>query len=191
MVCIVIVLAWFYAHIDKNTYIYNRDTDTAQFIGTGVLTNGEEIVQTFKAEEDTIDGMNVKVALSEDVKGVELHCSVTEIATNKTVSSKIAADKLEHNKFNILEIPKIEDAKGKLFAVKISVKSDEESKGVAFYLEPGRHNGQELSVKGNDTDATLMMRSVCNRFDVETFVVVLGLIAFVVGFMKVLYKFFK
>ena len=55
IICVVIVLSYFYAHIDKNSYIYNRNSDTALFYGTGILLNNEEITQTFIAEENVIE----------------------------------------------------------------------------------------------------------------------------------------
>ena len=40
MVCVVIVFAYFYAYIDKNSYIYDRNADTSTFYSTGILTEG-------------------------------------------------------------------------------------------------------------------------------------------------------
>lgn len=191
VIIVVIVLSYFYAHIDKNSYIYNRHTENADFISTGILNDGEELVQTFRAEEDAIDGINVKVSVPNNSENVVLHYEVVDVKANKVVSSKISASKLDNNKFNLLKVPRIEDTKGKSFAIVLKVECDDESQGLAFYLEPGRQNNNELDVKGNSTDATLIARSVCHRFDVETFVVLLGMITFIVGFMKVLYKFFK
>ena len=48
-----------------------------------------------------------------------------------------------------------------------------------------------MNIKNNDTDGTLVTRIISHRFDVETFIVFLGIVAFVAMFMKVLYKFFK
>ena len=39
----VLVMAYLYAHIDKNTYLYDRNTDSADLTGTGILEEKEEL----------------------------------------------------------------------------------------------------------------------------------------------------
>lgn len=190
-VAIIIILSYFYAHIDKNSYIYDRNVDTKNFYSTGLLVEDEDMTQTFISEEDVIDGIYIKISVVGNVEDVIMHYSLTDNATNKVVSAVVKASELENNKFNRLAIPKIEGAKGKTFTLTLSTENADAQNGIGFYLTPGRFNGQTLVVKGNETDGTIVARTLCHRFDVETFVVLLGMIAFVSGFMKVLYKFFR
>lgn len=190
-VAIIIILSYFYAHIDKNSYIYDRNVDTKNFYSTGLLVEDEDMTQTFISEEDVIDGIYIKISVVGNVEDVIMHYSLTDNATNKVVSAVVKASELENNKFNRLAIPKIEGAKGKTFTLTLSTENADAQNGIGFYLTPGRFNGQTLVVKGNETDGTIVARTLCHRFDVETFVVLLGMIAFVSAFMKVLYKFFR
>ena len=191
IICVVIVLSYFYAHIDKNSYIYNRNSDTALFYGTGILLNNEEITQTFIAEENVIDGFNIKIATAGNVEKVVLSYSVIDEMSEVVAQAELPANALESNKFNRLEIPTIENTEGKQYTLVLSTENADEQNGVGFYIEPGRRENQQLTIKNNDTDGTLVVRSISHRFDMETFVVLLGIILFVVVFMKVLYKFFK
>lgn len=191
IICVVIVLSYFYAHIDKNSYIYNRNSDTALFYGTGILLNNEEITQTFIAEENVIDGFNIKIATAGNVDKVVLSYSVIDEMSEVIAQAKVPANALESNKFNRLEIPTIENTEGKQYTLVLSTENADEQNGVGFYIEPGRRENQQLTIKNNDTDGTLVARIISHRFDMETFVVLLGIILFVVVFMKVLYKFFK
>ena len=191
IICVVIVLSYFYAHIDKNSYIYNRNSDTALFYGTGILLNSEEITQTFIAEENVIDGFNIKIATAGNVDKVVLSYSVIDEMSEVIAQAKVPANALESNKFNRLEIPTIENTEGKQYTLVLSTENADEQNGVGFYIEPGRRENQQLTIKNNDTDGTLVARIISHRFDMETFVVLLGIILFVVMFMKVLYKFFK
>ena len=191
IICVVIVLSYFYAHIDKNSYIYNRNSDTALFYGTGILLNNEEITQTFIAEENVIDGFNIKIATAGNVDKVVLSYSVIDEMSEVIAQAKVPANALESNKFNRLEIPTIENTEGKQYTLVLSTENADEQNGVGFYIEPGRRENQQLTIKNNDTDGTLVARIISHRFDMETFVVLLGIILFVVMFMKVLYKFFK
>ncbi len=191
MVCIVIILAYFYAHVNKNSYLYDRNADTGTFYSTGIMMEDEELTQTFVSEEDTIDGLNIKAAIIGNAEDVVVNYAILDVDSENVFKGRVRATELENNKFNQLEISKITDAKGKTYTIVLSEEKSDEQNGVAFYIEPGRYGNQQLIIKGNETDGTLAVRSICHRFDVETFVVLLGMIAFITAFMKVLYKFFK
>lgn len=191
MIVIVIVLSYFYAHIDKNSYLYDRNADTGTFCGTGVLEEDEEIRQTFMADENTIDGINIKVSISGTVDDVVLHCVLLDENMQKVSETTVAASELENNKFNKLEFSEVTETKGKQYTIVLSEENSDDQNGIGFYYEPSGSEEQNLMIKENEVDGNLVARSICNRFDVETFVVLLGIIAFVVVFMKVLYKYFK
>ena len=191
MIVVVIVLSYFYAHIDKNSYLYDRNADTGTFYGTGVLEENEEIRQTFIANENTIDGINIKVDIYGIVDDVVLNCVLLDEDMREVSKINITANELEDNKFNKLELPEAAGTKGNQFTLVLSEENSDNQNGIGFYFEPGSSAEQKLSIKGNETDGNLVARSVCNRFDAETFIVLLGIIAFVAGFMKVLYKYFK
>lgn len=191
VICAVVVLSFFYAHIDKNNYIYNRNTDSSIFYGTGILLADEEITQTFVAQENTIDGVNIKLATVGNMENIILNCSVLNDRAEPVAEVQVHGNTLENNKFNQLAIPTIEDTAGKQYTLVLSTENADEQNGVGFYIEPGRKDNQQLTIKDNETDGTLVTRIISHRFDVETFVVLLMIIAFVVMFMKVLYKFFK
>lgn len=191
LICVVIVLSYFYAHIDKNSYIYNRNADTGTFYSTGILTDGEQVMQSFVVEEDTIDGINIKVALAGNVEKVVVKYAILDENSEKVYENSIPAIYLESNKFNKLKIEDVTDTNGKTYTLALHEEKSDEQNGVSFYLEPGRQENQQLLIRDNETDGTLVLRTICHRFDVETFMVLLGMIAFVVGFMKVLYKLFK
>ena len=188
---IVLGFSYIYAHIDKNNYIYNRNTDTSLFYGTGVLKNDEEIKQTFISTEETIDAINLKVSFVGDVENVVLHYALVDAQTEEGVEGTIPANQLENNKFNQLEIPQITEAKGKCYALILSVENSDEQSGISFYVVPGKQDNQQLTVMGNETEGTLSVRTVCHRFDMETFVVLLGILLFIGVFMKGLYKSFR
>lgn len=191
MLVIVIGFSYFYAHIDKNSYVYNRNADTGSFYGTGILEKNEDLTQTFIAEEDSIDGINIKVIISGNVENVVLHYALLDETLNTVCESSVYAVELKNNKFNQLELPEILGTKGKQYTLILNEENSDEQNGIGFYIEPDRQDNQQLSIKENETDGTLVTRIICHRFDLETFIVLLGMIAFVVVFMKILYKMFK
>ena len=67
----------------------------------------------------------------------------------------------------------------------------EKTLGVGFSYEPKTEKGTELLINGNNVDGTLIAKTVTNRFDMETFCVVLLFVLYIVFFVKFLYRLFK
>lgn len=188
----VLVLAYLYAHIDKNTYLYDRNTDSADLTGTGILEEKEEILQSFTCAEDSIDGINLKATVIGSPENVELQYALTDPESGEAIlQGKIQGLEIKNNKFNKLKFPVLKGTKGKNYILRLTESGTGEEAGVGFFLSPTGEQGQELRVRGNDTQGTLAVRVLTHRFDLETFIVLLGIIAFIAGFMKVLYKLFK
>lgn len=191
VICVVIAASFLYAHIDKNIYLYDRNADTSTFYNTGVLKEGEEIRQTFLSEEETLDGLNIKVAMSGNVEDVVLKYTLLNDESEKLFTGTVSASELENNKFNKLEMHGITATKEKQYTVLLNVENSDEQNGISFYVEPTKQGEHQLNIRGVEEEGTLVARVISHRFDGETFFVLLGMIAFVAAFMKILYKFFK
>ena len=191
IICVVLVLSYFYAYIDDNACIYNENSDAATFFATGTLSGAEEITQNFYIQGNSLDGINIKVELLGHTENVLLHYMLLDENLNTVYDGKIPAKELDNHKFNTLPISKITNTQGKKYTLVLREENTDLQNGVSFYLSHGRENGQDLIIKGNATDATLVARTIYNRFDLETYVVLLGMITFVVVFLKILYKMFK
>ena len=192
-ILIIVVLAFLYAHIDKNSYLYDRNADTSTFISTGTLLEGETISQGFVSEEEILSGINMKCSVLGDASDVEVQYSLRDIETGKAVASgSVKAGEINNNKFNQFWMEPIDSAKGKEYLLEITETGADAANGVSFYVVPQKEEGaQVLNIKNNETEGSLAVRYVSHRFDMETFVVLLGFAAFIVIFMKLLYKLFK
>lgn len=192
-ILIVVILAFLYAYIDKNSYLYDRNADTSTFISTGTLLEGETISQGFVSEEEILSGINMKCSVLGDASDVEVQYSLRDIETGKAVASgSVKAGEINNNKFNQFWMEPIDSAKGKEYLLEITETGADAANGVSFYVVPQKEEGaQVLNIKNNETEGSLAVRYVSHRFDMETFVVLLGFAAFIVIFMKLLYKLFK
>ena len=192
-ILIVVILAFLYAHIDKNSYLYDRNADTSTFISTGTPLEGETISQGFVSEGEILSGINMKCSVLGDASDVEVQYSLRDIETGKAVASgSVKAGEINNNKFNQFWMEPIDSAKGKEYLLEITETGADAANGVSFYVVPQKEEGaQVLNIKNNETEGSLAVRYVSHRFDMETFVVLLGFAAFIVIFMKLLYKLFK
>ncbi len=188
----VLVMAYLYAHIDKNTYLYDRNTDSADLTGTGILEEKEELLQSFICTEDSIDGINLKAAVIGSPENVEMEYALIDPETGDVLrQGKVQGLEIENNKFNKLKFPVLKGTKGKNYILRLTGSGTDAEAGIGFYLSPEEQQDKELRVRGNETQGTLAVRILTHRFDLETFIVLLGILAFIAGFMKVLYKLFK
>lgn len=192
-ILVVLILAFLYAHIDKNSYLYDRNADTSAFISTGTLLDGEVISQKFVSEEDILSGINIKCSVLGDASDVEVQYRLLDAENGKEVASgSVNADEIKNNKFNQFQIEQIDSAKETEYLFEITETGADATNGVSFYVVPQKEeDAHVLHIKNNETEGALAARYVSHRFDAETFVVLLGFVAFIVIFMKLLYKLFK
>lgn len=190
LIAAILVGAFLYAHVDKNIYLYDRSLESEDFINTGILEEGETLEQTFTMNDEAIDGINLKISSVGNVDDVTLLGTLKDVESNEEVSEfSIAGQEIKNNKINKLKVPRVENTKGKEYTLVLACEGSDEQNGLSFYVTQG--NVGKLTVKGNDTNGVLVSRMLCHRFDVETFVVLLGFVAFIYVFMKTLYKLFK
>lgn len=191
ILCIVIILSYVYAHIDKNHYVYDKNADTSTYVGTNILLEGEFVKQSFVASDDTIDGINLKISVYGSPENLILQYTILDSDDVIVAEAEVSGTELQHNKFNQLQLPTIENTKGNLYTLMLGVKHADEQNALGFYIEPTAKGDQTLLVREQETEGALVTRITSHRFDVETFVVLLGIIVFITGFMKVLDKYFR
>ena len=190
IILIILVLSFFYAHIDKNTYLYDREVDSGDYAATGILLENEEISQDFVCEEDSIDGINIKITVYGNADETEVQYRIVDKENGQTLGEGTAAgESVKNNKFNKLKMDQIDGTKGKQCTLIIQEKGSDEENGLGFYTIGDSEN--TTVIRENETRGSLAVRMVCRRFDLETFVVLVGFVAFIWAFMKVLFKLFK
>lgn len=188
----VLAFAYLYAHIDKNTYLYDRNTDSSQLAGTGILGETEEIRMLFTCPEDSLDGINLKATVIGSVENVDVEYSLIDVESGEVIRREtVQGMEIDNNKFNKLKFPVLRETKGKNYILRLTESGTSSDAGISFYLSEEDREGEQLTVRGNDTQGVLAVRLLTHRFDMETFIVLLGIMAFIVGFMNVLYKLFR
>ncbi len=191
-IVLIVAFAFCYAHIAKLNNIYDRQVDSSKYIGTGVIKDSLE--QEFVSKEETLDGISLKCQFQGDATGTSLQIELVDCNTNETVATSIVSAKdMKTGKFNVFKFDTVEGCKGKTYKVIVSEKNAdfEASKGIGLLYQPDTENNTDLTINGNETQGTLIMKTVTNRFDAETFYVLLLFILYIYGFVKFLYKLFK
>lgn len=190
-IIIVLILAFLYAHIAKMNMIYDKHVDNGDYLSMGILEE-RKVEQSFKCVEDTLDGINVKCQTLGDVSEVLVKYIITDQSNGEVLAEgNCQASDIVSTKFNKLTFNTIENCRGKELLLTIWSESATGNNGISFYFQPLTEDGTKLFIDGSETQGTMIMKTVTNRFDFETFCVLLLFVVFIVVFMKILYKLFK
>ena len=191
-IVIALLFCYGYSHIAKTHMLYDDKVDTSQYMGTGVLSG--EIKQTFVSEEDKLDGMAIKCSIQGAPEDSTVKITLIDDATGKEVAhSKLKLKDIKNSKFNKFTFDTITGCKGKEYTLIVENPDGdvENTLGVGFSYEPKQEENTSLYINEKSTDGTLIAKTVTNRFDIETFCVLVLFILYIVGFIKFLYKLFK
>lgn len=189
---VVICLAGIYSIIDKNVSLYNTKCDTSEF-QTVVLGEGKEVVQSFICKENTLDGMALKLAVDDnaDKEDLVLTYQLIEKKNNKeVVKGETNLTNLKSGKFFKIRFSKIDKCMNKEYEFRMSLENGEEGNVRVFYT-PGKSKNAQFIYDGNEIDGIEVLRTITHRFDMETFIITLCFVVYIVVFMRWLYKLFK
>lgn len=189
---VMIAVAFVYAHIAKTHNLYDQDVDTSAYFNTGIVTE-TGVTQQFVSEEEFLDGVKIKSTIFKTAEHVTFHYSLKDVETREVVAKGIrSGEKVKNSKFFKLEFDRVENCKGKAYELTVYLEGAAADEGVGFSCEPKTEKGTKLTIDGMDIeDGTLVMKTVTDRFDLETFVVFLAFAVYVILFMRFLYRLFK
>ena len=175
MILAVAVLCFIYAHIDKMHPVFNEEVDPAYYSGTAVGST-EEFRQSFVSNEEHIDGVALKFGVTgESLQKVNLVYSVESEDGQVLGTGNLKGNKFKNQKYNVLKVDRIENVKDQILVFKCRLENTDSENGIS------------ISKEGEN----LVMKYFTSRFDLETYVIAFALCAYVVVFMKILFKMFK
>ena len=192
LILIIIVLAAVYAVIDKPVSVYDTSCDTSKFQAQ-VLEGGQTASQKFVCEEAYIDGIALKLAANAvpDNEKVLVKYELIDDNTKKVVAKgNENLGELRSGKFFKIKFNRVNNCKDKAYALNFRVTQCDAGNVQIFYT-PGTEKGKALVYAGTSIDGIGVMRTLTHRFDLETYIVTLCFAAYIVLFMKWLYKLFK
>lgn len=187
----ILVASFAYAHIAKANMIYDKSVDSSEYLTTGVVDGTVE--QKFVSVENSLNGISVKCQLNGNTTGVKVAMELFDGKTGEFIAkSELKADDIRNGKFNTFLFPEVQDCAGKSFQVQFKNENADINQGcgISFSFQNKSEKDTELIINGNETEGTLILKTVTDRFDLETFCVLLLMIAYIAGFLWFLSKLF-
>lgn len=193
IILIIVIASGLYSVVDKTGEIYNRKYDNNEYVPLE-LNVGEEISQRFVCDKESLDGFAIKLTEKSGVEGSELGLSY-ELWDSEQEKCVLQGNQdileVKSGKFYEINFDKLSNCKGKTYIFNLTVNGTNEQDGIVVYYAPKIENETELKYDTKNVDGTLVLRTITHGFDIETFVVTICFLAYIVFFMKWLYKLFS
>ena len=191
-IIVILILCVLYSNVDKMHNIYEGEQDNSSYVTIGPVTSMGSVRQSFASPEDKMDGIAFKVSLAgESTRGILEYVlsnkSGRELAKGEVAVSEIQSGKICKASF---EQP-IKVKAGEPLTIEFGSSNLDEGQEIYLYYEQIPKDGTQLEVNGEAAGGCMILRSYVHRFDVETFIVTLGFVIYIVVFMRVLYKLFS
>lgn len=190
ILCIIIVVCcYLYSHVDKTHDTYNSKVDSGSYLAIA-LENGNSGSQLFKCQEEHLDGVSIKMSVNSASMQGKLKYVLYDEKGKSLTSGELAIEEIKSGRINkILFEKSIENTKNNSYIISFSPMElrDGEYIGI-YYLQ---EKSSQFIVGGKEVSGTMILRTVTHRFDVETFVVLIGFVIYFVLFFKILYKLFS
>jgi len=190
---IIIIVSGLRAYGNWETAIYDTNVSTSAYENVGEIHNDTIIKQEFYCEFNGLSGLNIRAATYNRINSSRLRYSVKDEAADNIVAEGIInTSELKDNSFNEILFPTINDSKNRNYVLEIRTENAEEGNSVTiFKTEKGDSSGALIVNDEEILDRALVMKMITNRFNTEYFIVFIGLILYVVLFVKLLNKFLK
>ena len=178
-VIILILIAFIYGHIHKTHAIYDRTVENDQYI----MLDGSQsqITQEFICEEDLLDGIQVKCQNLQEDPEAEIRIYLQDCENGGIVAKSVKkAGEIKTGKFNEFSFDTVSRCRGKAYKVVF------EKDFLALYAEKTSEEGTNLKINSEESEGTLILKTVTYRFDIETFCVFLLLVLYICVFFQFL-----
>ena len=178
-VIILILIAFIYGHIHKTHAIYDRTVENDQYI----MLDGSQsqITQEFICEEDSLDGIQVKCQNLQEDPEAEIRVYLQDCENGGIVAKSVKkAGEIKTGKFNEFSFDTVSRCRGKAYKVVF------EKDFLALYAEKTSEEGTNLKINSEESEGTLILKTVTYRFDIETFCVFLLLVLYICVFFRFL-----
>ena len=161
-VIILILIAFIYGHIHKTHAIYDRTVENDQYI----MLDGSQsqITQEFICEEDSLDGIQVKCQNLQEDPEAEIRVYLQDCENGGIVAKSVKkAGEIKTGKFNEFSFDTVSRCRRKAYKVVF------EKDFLALYAEKTSEEGTNLKINSEESEGTLILKTVTYRFDIETF----------------------
>lgn len=191
-ILIIVAISGINACRELDQAIYDKSVDAANYENIGELCDGTVVEQVFTSEYGGMRGISIRMATWERKSDSKLKYSLIEKQSGSCVAEgTIISGNLLNNEYNQIMFPEIKESRGKTYILKIQDESVKQGEGVTIFSTQKGEKAGVLSVNGKASQEALVVKVIAKEFNVESFIVSIGLLMYIIGFVKLLYRFLR
>ena len=173
--------------------IYDNNIDSTLYTNVGELTEGSKVSQQFTCTQNGLNSLELTMSNLGQECEAEYAWTLTETESEKVVAKgEFTAGEVDNSKNMVLKLSELEESKGKQYVLTIETESIKSEHGVtAMTTDRSLNEDGKLSINGKESLQVLVMKEQMKYFNTETFIVLLGLIAYLVFLITFLNRLFK
>lgn len=201
-VVLAVVVAAIYSYGVWPRAIYNTDIGANSYENTGKLNAGVVLTQTFVSTDRGLCGFSIKLTKLDNQLIGTYNWSVTEADSGKEVGTGVIDESSTENKEFVsssaqkrgnikVSFPIQEESEGKEYILTIQGENVQEDETMAVYMTEKGKSESTMKLNGENLEKASVIKLNYKRFNVETFIVFLAIVVYLVVFIKFMYKLFR
>ena len=191
LIAIILFSVW-YGFTDKTHKIYDNNVNTAKYNDLGVLTEGQALRQTFTCEENVLDAFSIKCNPSGDYGNAQLTLTVTDASTGEVLTTGTeTGSNILPRKMHKFQVGRLTGVKDRELTLEMTETNSSAGNGINLYYQPNENSIGSLTLNDDVLPGVFVMKTITERFDTETFIIMLLSLLFIWAFLWFLYRLFK
>ena len=191
-VCAILVISLFRTFLCSwEVAIYDTGVEGDGYGNFGQLSGNSYIEQSFSCEMNGLEGVQVQPVTFNRTENGTLIYQLIDKETQETVAEgTVDTTGWEDAKFTEITFQRVEESKGREYVLRIQADNTPDGKGISFYTTQ-KQEDTSLSLNGEDRDECLVLKTVYKTFNLQEFIDFAGMMAYILLFIKLLYKFLR
>ena len=202
LILAVLILAFVYAYGIWPRAIYDTDIGSNAYEVSMPLAKDMVLEQSFQCKDEGFCGIRLKLTKQMNQQIGTYQWTVTEQSSGEKVGEGIINDASTANKdfnsqnlqkqgFIELQFPRQKDSAGRVYTFVIQAQDVPEDESMAIYVTDKGEVESTLILAGEELKKAGVIRLQYRRFNTETFLVFLGIMAYLAVFIRFMYRLFR
>lgn len=172
--------------------IYNMTVDAAAYQNVGEISNGTEIEQEFTVNYNGMNGLLIRVSTWGRSSDKQISYELTEVKSGSRVAEgTLKISEFVDNEYKEISFSEVKNSKGKQYCLKIKDEGINTGEGISIFTTEKEKSAKTLKINGTEQNQALVLKVQAKEFNIEDFVVLIGLQLYMIGFVKLLYRFLR
>lgn len=192
IVIAVTLLGILYATGNWSEAIYDTNVNGGNYESMKVMDEDTEVVQTFICQNAGLNGFRVRFSTLNRQETGNYEWELREAGGQEPVAQgDVDFSKINGKGEYRVSFPKQEESENKRYELTIRAQDVPEEQAITLYRTTPKGGAEKLTMEGEKTDGSIILKIYCHRFHAETFIVFCCFIAYLAAFILFMSKLFK